>query len=106
MNFFKQLHKSAFLSQFLLGMVAIFALPSAYSQAEVPQTPIVKQQSVTLSELSAAVKTDEHAHFLQFEPPQHAVTRLQAGRSPAIFVIPHSFDGIAIPPIRAGPAFH
>ncbi|MDH2999009.1 hypothetical protein A1D22_03925 [Pasteurellaceae bacterium LFhippo2] len=103
MNFLKQLHKSAFLSQILLGIFAIFALPSVYATVnENDQEPIINQQVLTLDDLSAVTKVDiEQAIFLQFEQPLHH--NEQAVVFCEFFANLYVFDGISIPPIRAGP---
>ncbi|OOH90555.1 hypothetical protein BMT54_04565 [Pasteurellaceae bacterium 15-036681] len=104
MQFFRPRHKSTFLSQILLGVLAIFALPSVYGATnENDQASIVNQQVLTLSDLSAVTKADiEQAHLLQLEKP-HVNAQKQAVVFTEFFTPLYAFESIAIPPIRAGP---
>lgn len=104
MVFFRQLHKSAFWSQLLLGMVAILALPTiSQSETDTPQNNYV-QQSLTLSELVAFQPIDsEQAHFL-FQPEfSFQQTVKQAVIFCQFLTGSYRLESTPNPPIRAGP---
>lgn len=100
MGLFRQLHKSAFWSQLLLGMVAILALPVPQTARDAEQNPV--EQTLNLSELSAQQAEIEQAHFISqqqisIQIAQQAVTFCE------FFAKPYRLQSVANPPIRAGP---
>lgn len=105
MRLFKQLHKSAFWSQLLLGMVAILALPIPQSSNEIENNPI--QQTLALSELVAQAQSqfdEAHIHlFLQDLFSHQEVIIKQAVTFCQFFASYYRFDTAINPPIRAGP---
>ncbi|MGX2948973.1 secA translation cis-regulator SecM [Frederiksenia canicola] len=100
MGLFRQLHKSAFWSQLLLGMVAILALPTAEVAKETEQSPVA--QTLTVSEFAAQQADIEQAHFLS--QTQHSVQIVkQAVVFCEFFAKSYRLYAITNPPIRAGP---
>lgn len=109
MGLFRQLHKSAFWSQFLFGMFAILALP-------IPQTPSpvastnneaeqnTIQQTLTLSELVANQQAENEQVYFLFQSPfafQYVVK--QAVVFCKFFAKSYRLESVINPPIRAGP---
>lgn len=103
MGIFRQLHKSAFWSQLLLGMVAILSLPAAEAVPNTAQSNAI-QQSYHLSELVATQQAEsEQAHFLaQHQTIQQAQQRVKICK---MFAKIYPLYAVAPPPIRAGPNF-
>lgn len=104
MERFSSFSKSAFWSQFLLGLVAIFALPAVSSPANSVENPSIAQQVVTLSEYSVAKKMErEQTLFLQVLELSPFPSLSQAVEFCEFFTKPYRLLGFSLPPIRAGP---
>ncbi|QLB21247.1 hypothetical protein A6B43_06810 [Vespertiliibacter pulmonis] len=104
MRFFKQLHKSAFWSQLLLGIVAILALPIPQLSNETENSPI--QQTLTLSELVAKAQSqsdETQIYFFLQDLFSLQVVIKQAVTFCQLFTSYYHFDTLVNPPIRAGP---
>lgn len=103
MRFFQQRHRSAFWSQLLLGLVAIFALPAHSSTfTDVEQRYVTEQKILTLSELSAIKKAEQIAQYSEQQSPS-PFSLLQAVVIDDFFAKPQEADLLIISPIRAGP---
>lgn len=104
MRFFSQLHKPAFWSQFLLGMVAILALPAVANLEERHAEPVADQQILRLSDLSALKLSEiEQTFFLQQVPQSFTIQPKQAVEFCEFFAKPYRLLSLSQPPIRAGP---
>ncbi|MDO4697532.1 MAG: secA translation cis-regulator SecM [Pasteurellaceae bacterium] len=101
MGIFRQLHKSAFWSQLLLGMLAVLSLPEAQAVTN-PAQPTI-QQSYHLNERSAIQQVERQAiHFLaQTQAIQHAHS--QGVTFCRFLARSYPLQSTTPPPIRAGP---
>lgn len=102
MNLFKHLHKTPFLSQFLLGILAIFALPEIHSSPVESEQATISQR---LMQEETVELTEQQALFAQALPEIHAEMPLQAVVFCQSFTKSYRFDGDVNHPIRAGPQF-
>lgn len=100
MGLFRQLHKSAFWSQLLLGVVAILALPVPQAANEAEQNPI--EQMLSLNELSLQQADIEQAHFIAQQQISIQVVK-QAVIFCEFFAKSYPLQTVINPPIRAGP---
>lgn len=104
MERFSSFSKSAFWSQFLLGLVAIFALPAVSSYENRVESPSIAQQVLMLSESSVAKKTElEQTFFLQTLTLSPVIFPLQTVEFCEFFAKPYRLLSVEQPPIRAGP---
>lgn len=103
MNLFKHFQKTPFLSQFLLGILAIFALPEIHSNPVESEQATISQR--LMQEETVEMLTEQHALFAQSLPEIHAEMPLQAVVFCQSFTKSYRFDGDVNHPIRAGPQF-
>ena len=103
MSLFQQFQKAPFLSQFLLGILAIFSLPSIQvSHVENERTAI--SQHLNYDGVKEIIQETKSAFLaerttLEIAEPQQAVVFAE------IFAFSYQFDGNDAHPIRAGPQF-
>ncbi|QIW16565.1 hypothetical protein A4G20_09565 [Pasteurellaceae bacterium RH1A] len=101
MSLFRHLHKSAFWSQFVLGMVAIFALPQALATAEREQTVInqsveCQQEAVQFNEIEQQLFLSQQQEIAVDVLPQAVEFCKFSANLPRLYrFVSH--------PIRAGP---
>ena len=75
----RHFYKPAFLSQFLLGIVAIFALPTVQPLANESESLPTNQLVLRLSDLSAVQKVElEASHLLHLEQQTLVIPTKQA----------------------------
>lgn len=101
MKAFRYFSKSAFWSQFLVGLVAIFALPhlgSDHPQNETTNAQIIAQKNLSNDSIEA-----EQPYFVRFDSPTIPYQSLQAVTFCEFFVKSYRLDHTTNPPIRAGP---
>ncbi|AUI65299.1 MULTISPECIES: secA translation cis-regulator SecM [Glaesserella] len=104
MNFLRRFHKPALLSQFFLGIVAIFALPAVQPSANESEPLPTNQLVLRLSDFSAVQKVElEAAHLLHLEQQPLITPIKQAVVFCEFFAKSYRLDSVASPPIRAGP---
>lgn len=103
MNLFRHFHRKPFLSQFFLGMLAIFALPEIQAQT-VECEPTVINQSVAQCSV-AEIEQEQHSLFLSELKQEQGEPLLQAVIFCDFFAKSYRFDGNLNQPIRAGPMF-
>ncbi|WP_373767682.1 secA translation cis-regulator SecM [Glaesserella sp.] len=104
MNFLRHFHKPAFLSQFLLGIVAIFALPATQPLANESDVLPAKQLVLRLSDFSSVQKVElEAAHLLHLEQQPLIIPIKQAVVFCEFFAKSYRLYQVSNPPIRAGP---
>lgn len=105
MKGFSGLSKSAFWSQFLFGIVAIFALPAVSSIESIQTESVANQQILRLNELSSIKlnKDVEQPLFLQHLPQTLIVQSIQAADFCEFLAKPYCLLSRQKPPIRAGP---
>ncbi len=107
MGLFKHIYKSTRLPHLLLGIVAIFALPSIQANASDSQTKSVSIQQVipfyqfASNKRSVLTKNLQHSNQSQNKFTQ----RLRAVTLIAFFAKKYQFIEIEANPIRAGPTF-
>lgn len=102
MSLFKHFHKTPFLSQFLLGILAIFALPEIHSN------PIENEQTTISQRLlqeDVVERSEQQTLFVQQQPVGLVEMPLQAVVFCQSFTKSYRFDGDVNHPIRAGPLF-
>lgn len=100
MMLFSHFPKSAFWSHILLGMVAVFALPSL-PNIEPNEAAERVEQRLNFAELKKA--ETEQTFFLQQEQPNRCILPLQAVEFCEFFAKPYRLLSFTQPPIRAGP---
>ncbi|WP_301098905.1 secA translation cis-regulator SecM [Otariodibacter sp.] len=106
MGFFRQLHRSPFWSQLLLGFVAILVLPETQAILRENATNAEINQQIIAEALSehASVKSvvHQHIHLLNNHIPTTFNVR-QAVTFGKFFARSYRFITSEVPPIRAGP---
>lgn len=100
MSFFNHFHRKPLLSQFLLGILAIFALPEIQANHESEQT-IINQPLVQAIQLES--EQEQHHLFLAEIKPESVIAPIQAVQITPFFAKAFHFDGDLNHPIRAGP---
>ena len=100
MSLFNHFHRKPLLSQFLLGILAIFSLPEIQSCPESEQT-ILNQPLVQA--ITAEAEQEQHL-FLAEIKPERIVSEVQAVEITPFFAKTFHFDGDLNHPIRAGPS--
>lgn len=100
MSLFNHFHRKPLLSQFLLGILAIFSLPEIQPYPESEQT-ILNQPLV--QSIAAEVEQEQHL-FLAEIKPECSANEVQAVEITPFFAKAFHFDGDLNHPIRAGPA--
>lgn len=103
MNLFKHFHRKPFLSQFFLGILAIFALPEIQAQT-VECEPTVINQSLAAYSVKEC-EQEQHIFFLSELNQEVPVLVQQAVVFTEFFAKSYYFDGNPNQPIRAGPMF-
>ena len=102
----RHFYKPAFLSQFLLGIVAIFALPTVQPLANESETLPTNQLVLRLSDFSSVQKVElETAHLLHLEQQPLVIPTKQAVVFCEFFAKSYCLYQVSNPPIRAGPIF-
>ena len=99
MSLFNHFHRKPLLSQFLLGILAIFLLPEIQPYPESEQT-ILNQPLVQA--INEETKQEQHL-FLAESKPENVASEVQAVEIPLFFAKAFHFDGDLNHPIRAGP---
>lgn len=106
MSAFSSFSKSAFWSQFLLGIMAIFALPAVSNiENQLENQSVTVQQVLTIDFASLKKADTEQALFLQHTEALHFTFQPQAVEFCAFFAKPYCLLSFSQPPIRAGPIF-
>nr|WP_314740355.1 secA translation cis-regulator SecM [uncultured Haemophilus sp.] len=100
MSLFNHFHRKPLLSQFLLGILAIFALPEIQVNHESEQT-IINQPLIQA--IAAENDQEQHSLFLAELKPEILKAPQQAVQFTPFFAKAFHFDGDLNHPIRAGP---
>ena len=100
MRLFNHFYRKPLLSQFLLGILAIFSLPEIQPYPESEQT-ILNQPLVQA--ITAEAEQEQHL-FLAESKPENVASEVQAVEITPFFAKAFHFDGDLNHPIRAGPA--
>lgn len=103
MNLFRHFHRKPFLSQFFLGMLAIFALPEIQTQTVECEPTVINQSLVAYSVKES--EQEQHIFFLSELKQDIHVLPQQAVVFTEFFAKSYYFDGNPNQPIRAGPMF-
>ena len=100
MSLFNHFHRKPLLSQFLLGILAIFSLPEIQPIPESEQTILTQPLVQAINE---ETKQEQHL-FLAEIKPERPTNEVQAVEITPFFAKAFHFDGDLNHPIRAGPA--
>lgn len=103
MKRFSNFSKPAFWSQFFLGLVAMFSLPTISPAVENVSLTVVERQVTSVSSFSLEKAERDQAQRLQWLSPTSFSLNKQAVEFCEFFAKPYRLLSFKLPPIRAGP---
>lgn len=103
MRSFHYFSKSVFWSQFLVGLVAMFALPNLESEHLPQQNDASNAQFIASELISYEGVEQEQPYFIALDSPTIPYQCLQAVIFCHFLAKPYRVEQTNLPPIRAGP---